>query len=155
LTRRTRAATWRALPAPGEVAEWLKAADCKSARASVRWFESSPLHHPASLFELRRIGGKLRAKQDVLRSFSEGGLPVFSVYLTASVAAEGQRYVGSTADLKLRLQQHNAGQSAHTAKYKPWRIVSYVAFSNRAKAEAFERYLKSGSGHAFAAKRLW
>ena len=29
----------------GEVAEWLKAADCKSARASVRWFESSPLHH--------------------------------------------------------------------------------------------------------------
>ena len=35
---------WRALPS-GEVAEWLKAADCKSARASVRWFESSPLHH--------------------------------------------------------------------------------------------------------------
>ena len=33
------------LPTPGEVAEWLKAADCKSARASVRWFESSPLHH--------------------------------------------------------------------------------------------------------------
>jgi hypothetical protein len=27
------------------VAEWLKAADCKSARDSVRWFESSPLHH--------------------------------------------------------------------------------------------------------------
>src|SRR5262245_55170275 len=36
---------WRGLPTPGEVAEWLKAADCKSARASVRWFESSPLHH--------------------------------------------------------------------------------------------------------------
>src|SRR5438309_8525919 len=32
----------------GEVAERLKAADCKSARASVRWFESSPLHHPKS-----------------------------------------------------------------------------------------------------------
>ena len=26
----------------GQVAEWLKAADCKSARFSVRWFESSP-----------------------------------------------------------------------------------------------------------------
>jgi carboxyl-terminal processing protease len=26
------------------VAEWLKAADCKSARFSVRWFESSPVH---------------------------------------------------------------------------------------------------------------
>ena len=33
----------------GEVAEWLKAADCKSARASVRWFESSPLHHHVEL----------------------------------------------------------------------------------------------------------
>src|SRR3569623_2466584 len=33
------ATTW------GQVAEWLKAADCKSARASVRWFESSPVHH--------------------------------------------------------------------------------------------------------------
>lgn len=41
------------LPAPGEVAEWLKAADCKSARASVRWFESSPLHqHPDQIAEI-------------------------------------------------------------------------------------------------------
>ena len=30
----------------GQVAEWLMAADCKSARESVRWFESSPVHHP-------------------------------------------------------------------------------------------------------------
>jgi hypothetical protein len=28
------------------VAEWLMAADCKSARESVRWFESSPFHQP-------------------------------------------------------------------------------------------------------------
>ena len=39
------------LPHRGQVAEWLKAADCKSARASVRWFESSPVHH-----ELEAIG---------------------------------------------------------------------------------------------------
>jgi hypothetical protein len=31
----------------------------------------------------------------------------------------------------------------------------YCGFTGRAKAEAFERYLKSGSGHAFANKRLW
>ena len=29
----------------GGVAEWLKAADCKSARVSVRRFESYPHHH--------------------------------------------------------------------------------------------------------------
>ena len=43
LTVRDTLAIWPAQS--GEVAEWLKAADCKSARASVRWFESSPLHH--------------------------------------------------------------------------------------------------------------
>ena len=29
----------------GGVAEWLKAADCKSADVRLRWFESYPLHH--------------------------------------------------------------------------------------------------------------
>jgi putative endonuclease len=47
------------------------------------------------------------------------------------------------------------GKSLHTSKFTPWKLTSYVAFSNRIKAEAFERYLKSGSGHAFANKHLW
>ena len=62
LTHHGCAATWPALPAPGEVAEWLKAADCKSARASVRWFESSPLHHAALLFKHCTIGNDMAAK---------------------------------------------------------------------------------------------
>jgi hypothetical protein len=33
----------------GQVAEWLKAADCKSARESVRWFESNPVHHYSTI----------------------------------------------------------------------------------------------------------
>ncbi|QFI65570.1 hypothetical protein EKH55_0696 [Sinorhizobium alkalisoli] len=60
-----------------------------------------------------------------------------------------------TADLRRRLQEHNAGKSSHTAKLRPWRLETYIAFSDRTRAEAFERYLKSGSGHAFASKRLW
>jgi predicted GIY-YIG superfamily endonuclease len=71
------------------------------------------------------------------------------------VASPKQRYVGSTSDLQRRIDDHNAGKSAHTAKFKPWQLVTCVAFSNRAKAESFERYLKSGSGHAFAKRRLW
>jgi putative endonuclease len=43
----------------------------------------------------------------------------------------------------------------HTSKYVPWRLVTYLAFSNEQQAQAFEGYLKSGSGHAFARKRLW
>ncbi|WP_209601360.1 GIY-YIG nuclease family protein [Sinorhizobium kostiense] len=80
---------------------------------------------------------------------------MFYVYLIESLSNCGQRYVGVTADLKQRLQEHNAGKSAHTSKFKPWRLTTYVAFSERAKADSFERYLKSGSGHAFANKRLW
>lgn len=77
------------------------------------------------------------------------------VYLLQSESAIGQRYVGVTSDLKQRLADHNAGKSPHTSKYGPWKLVIYVAFSDDQKAESFERYLKSGSGHAFAKKRLW
>jgi predicted GIY-YIG superfamily endonuclease len=80
---------------------------------------------------------------------------VFYVYLIGSLSSNEQRYVGVTSDLERRLQEHNAGKSSHTAKFKPWRLITYVAFSDRAKADSFERYLKSGSGHAFANKRLW
>ncbi|HLV06967.1 MAG TPA: GIY-YIG nuclease family protein [Croceibacterium sp.] len=80
---------------------------------------------------------------------------MFYVYLIQSVADADQRYVGTTADLRRRLQAHNEGNSSHTSKFRPWRLVTYVAFSDRTKAAAFERYLKSGSGHAFAKKRLW
>jgi putative endonuclease len=80
---------------------------------------------------------------------------VYYVYLVESIAAQRKRYVGLTTDLKQRIQEHNAGKSHHTAKLRPWKLITYIALSNQAKAEAFERYLKSGSGHAFAKKRLW
>jgi predicted GIY-YIG superfamily endonuclease len=80
---------------------------------------------------------------------------VHYVYLLQSEAFSEKRYVGVTRDLKHRLAKHNAGQSPHTSKYMPWKLVTYVAFSDAKKAVALERYLKSGSGHAFARKRLW
>jgi putative endonuclease len=94
------------------------------------------------------------AKQDSLRSFSEGE-PVYYVYLIESLSAQGERYVGMTTDLKQRLREHNQGKSCHTAKSSPWKLITYLAFTGRAKAEAFKHYLRSGPGHAFARKRLW
>jgi predicted GIY-YIG superfamily endonuclease len=76
------------------------------------------------------------------------------VYLLQSKSAASQRYIGVTSDLRHRLEEHNAGKSSHTSKHVPWKLVTYVAFSDERKAEAFERYLESGSGHAFARKRL-
>lgn len=77
------------------------------------------------------------------------------LYLLESAEFAGQRNLGVTNDLKNRFKEHNAGKSAYTAPFAPWKLATYVAFSDRTKAETFERYLKSGSGHAFAKKRLW
>ena len=63
-------------------------------------------------------------------------------------------YVGQTQDLKKRLSSHNAGQVRHTSKFRPWKLRTYIGFEDRARALEFETYLKSGSGRAFAKKRL-
>jgi putative endonuclease len=76
------------------------------------------------------------------------------VYILESLHIEGGYYVGLTDDLHARLSKHNAGEVPHTAKKRPWRVKTAVSFRNREKAAAFERYLKSPSGRAFAKKRL-
>lgn len=60
-----------------------------------------------------------------------------------------QQYVGHTSDLRNRFSQHNSGKCISTAKYRPWKIKAYFAFETLIKAQLFEKYLKSGSGHAF------
>jgi predicted GIY-YIG superfamily endonuclease len=78
----------------------------------------------------------------------------FYVYILQSEVAEKTFYVGFTEDLQVRLNIHNSGQVPHTAKHRPWRIKTAVAFTDRPHAIEFERYLKSSSGRAFAKKRL-
>ena len=77
------------------------------------------------------------------------------VYPIRSLSSSDQRYVGVTSNVEGRLRAHNAGQSPHTSKYRPWELVTYVCFQDDERAIDFERCLKSGSGHAFANKRLW
>jgi predicted GIY-YIG superfamily endonuclease len=77
------------------------------------------------------------------------------VYLLRSISHNDQKYIGVTSDLKQRLAQHNSGQSKHTAKFMPWELIAYHAFRDKTKAYDFERYLKTGSGKAFASKRFW
>ncbi|KAF0184660.1 MAG: GIY-YIG nuclease family protein [Hyphomonadaceae bacterium] len=76
------------------------------------------------------------------------------VYILQSLTDEDRFYVGQTDDLNERLGRHNAGSVTHTSKFGPWRIKTFVAFSDQAQALAFERYLKTASGRAFAKKRL-
>ena len=75
------------------------------------------------------------------------------VYILESLEGE-HFYAGLTDDVPARLEKHNAGEVPHTSKYRPWRLKTYVAFSDEKQAVTFEKYLKSGSGRAFAKKRL-
>lgn len=59
-----------------------------------------------------------------------------------------------TEDLAERLKAHNAHKTTHTSKFAPWRIETAVAFRDKFKAIAFEKYLKSQSGRAFAKKHF-
>ena len=63
-------------------------------------------------------------------------------------------YVGSTGNLKLRLAQHNSGESKATKPYIPLQLISYVAVNSEPKARRLEKYFKSGSGNAILKKRI-
>ena len=76
------------------------------------------------------------------------------VYILNSVDFPDRYYTGVTGELKARLEKHNAKEVSHTSKYAPWKLKTYIAFSETDQAFAFEQYLKSASGRAFAKKRL-
>ena len=76
------------------------------------------------------------------------------VYIIQSKSVTDRFYTGFTENIENRLKDHNSGKDPHTIKYKPWRIKTAIAFTERQKALDFERYLKTQSGRAFAIKRL-
>jgi putative endonuclease len=80
---------------------------------------------------------------------------MFYVYMLKSQTVQNQRYVGYTTYLRARLASHNRGENRHTSKYLPWDLETYIAFKDEVLAKNFEQYLKTGSGQAFANKRLW
>ena len=72
------------------------------------------------------------------------------VYIIRSVHHPDRRYVGLTADVAARVNAHNTGQNRSTSQWRPWALDVSIEFRSERMAARFERYLKSGSGHAFA-----
>jgi putative endonuclease len=69
---------------------------------------------------------------------SRWGRPLMKyVYILESEDSE-HFYAGITEDVPARLAKHNAGEVSHTSKYRPWRLKTYVAFSDEKQAFAFE-----------------
>jgi putative endonuclease len=76
------------------------------------------------------------------------------VYILRSDSTPARHYVGLTSDVARRLVWHNTGQSGHTARDRPWRVLVSIEFATEQAAGRFERYLKSGSGRAFAKRHF-
>ena len=76
------------------------------------------------------------------------------VYVLKSQRDPARYYTGLTSDLASRLAAHNAGRCQHTVSARPWRVDVVVKFADERRAIAFERYLKSGSGSAFAKRHF-
>ena len=67
---------------------------------------------------------------------------------------EGRQYVGSTQEVKRRLEKHNNGEVSHTSKFRPWELKFACSFQTKELALTFEKYLKSGSGTMFRYRHL-
>lgn len=76
------------------------------------------------------------------------------VYILQSLKDYRRRYIGITDDMEVRLKQHNAGKTLATRENRPWKYRAYFWFEDASSAEAFERYLKSGSGRAFTKRHF-
>ena len=76
------------------------------------------------------------------------------VYVLESVVAPGRHYTGVSSDPISRLDWHNAGLSRHTRKHGPWKLLVSIEFADAAVAIRFEKYLKTGSGRAFAKRHF-
>ena len=76
------------------------------------------------------------------------------VYVLKSATCEERHYIGLTSDVPARLADHNAGRCAHTARHRPWHLHVSIQLPDEQRAIAFERYLKSGSGRAFAKRHF-
>ena len=76
------------------------------------------------------------------------------VYILKNAAHPPRYYTGITSDVTARLRLHNEGHCRHTASAGPWQVDVVIEFGDERRAVAFERYLKSGSGCAFASRHF-
>jgi putative endonuclease len=74
---------------------------------------------------------------DVLRSESDYGF-----------------YIGHSANLRKRFEQHLKGDSLATSYRGPWKLIYYEAYLEQDDALGCEKYLKSGAGRRFLKAQL-
>ena len=98
---------------------------------------------------IRRLARKRRCYALKIRRF----FLMHYVYVLRSTS-DDDLYIGYSANLRKRLQQHAQGESFATSYRGPWKLIYYEAYLERDDALGRERYLKSGSGRKFLKTQL-
>jgi putative endonuclease len=74
---------------------------------------------------------------------------MFFTYILKSLK-NNKRYVGYTSkELFVRLKEHNSGCNNWTRQNKPFILIYYEQFNNKAEAIKREKFLKSGQGRKY------
>jgi len=68
--------------------------------------------------------------------------------------ADGEYYIGSTNDLKRRMEEHARGLGVSTKWRLPVVLEAHIAVKSEQTARSLEKYLKTSSGKATLRKRI-
>jgi putative endonuclease len=123
-----------------------------------RFWQILPVLPAGYVAETALVSARAPIPRHSLIPASASALPALSampgdkrfVYVLKNADSNSRFYVGLTSDVRGRLQDHNAGRCPHTSPYRPWQLHVVMEFADEPPAVRFERYLKSGSGRAFA-----
>ncbi|MDO8442679.1 MAG: GIY-YIG nuclease family protein [bacterium] len=67
---------------------------------------------------------------------------MYYIYILKSCKLSDKLYIGYTNNVVRRLKEHNLGESLHTNKYKPWKIIYLEGYANQDDAKERERQIK-------------
>lgn len=76
------------------------------------------------------------------------------MYYVYIIKSSKQFYIGYTADLRSRIQQHLTGKSVYTKSRGPWKLVYYEASIDEKSTRERERYLKTAWGRRYWRQRI-
>jgi putative endonuclease len=77
-----------------------------------------------------------------------------ALYILNSTSDPAGYSTGMTSNIRQRLAEHDRRACRHASRWVPWKVIVVVAFASEERALEFERYLKSGSGCAFAVRHF-
>lgn len=78
---------------------------------------------------------------------------MYYVYVLKSLK-NNRLYIGSTNNVKRRVEEHNLGKSKYTKATKPFKLIYVEEYLTRAKAVRRELNLKSGQGRQWLKKNI-